>query len=99
LPLCIFCGRHLLVAKLRPASIDAAAGSVEEVSWIVARIRNRWPKVRILFRADRSFARDDLMAWCEASGVHFVFGFAKNDRLVGEIKVSSQRPRSEPANR
>ena len=78
---------------MRPASIDAAAGSVEEVSWIVAQIRNRWPKVRILLRADRGFARDDLMAWCEASDVHFVFGFANNDRLVGELKVSSQRPR------
>jgi hypothetical protein len=86
LPLYIFCGRHLLAGKLRRASVDAAAGSIEEVARIVGQIRNRWPNVRILLRADSGFARDELMAWCEANGVHFVFGLAKNDRLIAEIK-------------
>jgi hypothetical protein len=86
LPLYIFCGRHLLAAKLRPASIDAVAGSVEEISRIVAQIRSRWPKVRIMLRGDSGFARDELMTWCEANDVHFVFGLAKNDRLNAEIK-------------
>ena len=36
LPLYVFCGRHLLAAKLRPANIDASAGSVEEMARIVA---------------------------------------------------------------
>ena len=65
LPLYVFCGRHLLAAKLRPANIDGSAGSVEEVARIVAQIRQRWPTVRILLRADSGFARDGLMAWCE----------------------------------
>ena len=65
LPLYIFCGRHLLAAKLRPANIDGAAGAIEEVDRIVARIRQQWPKTRILLRADSGFAREDLMAWCE----------------------------------
>jgi Transposase DDE domain group 1 len=86
LPLYIFCGSHLLASKLRRASVDAAAGAVEEVARIVGQIRSRWPKVRILLRADSGFARDDLMAWCEANGVHFVFGLAKNDRLIAAIK-------------
>jgi hypothetical protein len=86
LPLYIFCGRHLLVAKLRRASVDAAAGSVEEVARVVAHIRRQWPQVRILLRADSGFARDELMAWCEANGVHFVFGLAQNERLNAEIK-------------
>jgi hypothetical protein len=86
LPLYIFCGQHLLAAKLRRASVDAADGAVEEVARIVDQIRRRWPKVRILLRADSGFARDELMAWCEANGVHFVFGLAKNDRLIAEIK-------------
>jgi len=86
LPLYVFCGRHLLVAKLRRASLDAADGAVEEVARVVAHIRRRWPQVRILLRADSGFARDELMAWCEANGVHFVFGLAKNDRLIAEIK-------------
>src|SRR3954464_15667776 len=69
LPLTIFCGRHLLAAKLRRADIDGAAGSVEEVARIVSQIRARWPRVRILLRADSGFCREALMAWCEASRV------------------------------
>jgi hypothetical protein len=85
LPLYVFCGRHLLDAKLRRASLDAADGAVEAVARIVARIRRRWPKVRILVRADSGFARDELMAWCEANGVHFLFGLAQNARLNAMI--------------
>ncbi len=85
LPLYIFCGRHLLAAKLRPANIDAAAGSVEETARIVAQIRECWPEVRIVLRADSGFAREALMAWCEANGVGYVLGLAKNDRLNGAI--------------
>jgi hypothetical protein len=78
----VFCGRHLLVAKLRSAAMDAAAGAIEEVGRVVAHIRRRWPRVRILLRADSGFAREDLMAWCEANGVDFLFGLAKNERLI-----------------
>jgi len=85
LPLYIFCGRHLLCAKLRRANIDAAAGAVEEVARIVAQIRQRWPKVRILLRGDSGFARDELMNWCEANKVDFLFGLARNERLEAAI--------------
>jgi len=64
LPLYVFCGRHLLVAKLRRADMDAAAGAIEEGARVVARVRARWPRTRILLRADSGFAREDLMAWC-----------------------------------
>ena len=87
LPLYVFCGRHLLAAKLRPSNIDASAGSVEEVARIVAQIRRRWPRTRILLRADFGFAREALMAWCETNRVDFVFGLARNARLVEEISV------------
>jgi hypothetical protein len=86
LPLYIFCGRDLLVAKLRRADRDAAAGAVEEVARVVARIRTRWPRTRILLRADSGFARDDLMTWCEANGVDFLFGLPQNVRLIAAIK-------------
>jgi len=85
LPLYVFCGRHLLVPKLRRANVDAAAGAVEEMARVVARIRTRWPRTRILLRADSGFARDDLMTWCEANGVDFLFGLAQNERLIAEI--------------
>jgi len=87
LPLYVFCGRHLLAAKLRPANIDASAGSVEEMARIIARIRQRWPQIRILLRADSGFAREALMAWCENNGVDYLFGLAKNSRLVTEIEA------------
>jgi hypothetical protein len=87
LPLYVFCGRHLLAAKLRPANIDASAGSVEEMARIVAHIRRHWPQVRILLRADSGFAREGLMAWCENNGVDYLFGLAKNSRLVAEIEA------------
>ena len=85
LPLYIFCGRHLLAAKLRRSNIDGAAGAVEEVARIVAQIRRRWPRTRILLRADSGFAREALMAWCEANRVDYVFGLARNDRLEEAI--------------
>jgi hypothetical protein len=85
LPLYIFCGRHLLVAKLRQANIDASAGSIEEVARLTKKIRAHWPKTRILLRADSGFAREDLMVWCEQNDVHYLFGLAKNARLIAEI--------------
>ena len=87
LPLYIFCGRHLLAAKLRRANIDGSAGALEEVERIIRQIRARWPRVRILLRADSGFAREPLMAWCEANRVDFVFGLARNPRLVEEISI------------
>ena len=86
LPLYIFCGRELLLAKLRPANIDASAGSKEEIACIVARLRRQWPDVEIWLRADSGFCREELMAWCEANGVHYVFGLARNARLEAKIK-------------
>ena len=85
LPLYIFCGDHLLAAKLRRADIDASAGAVEEIARIVARIRTAWPQVRIVLRADSGFAREEIMAWAEANGVHYVLGLARNARLVAHI--------------
>jgi len=86
LPLYVFCGRHLLAAKLRPSDIDASAGSREHVERIVRQIRARWPSVRILLRADSGFAREELMAWCEKNRVDYVFGLARNTRLVAMIE-------------
>jgi hypothetical protein len=87
LPLYVFCGRHLLVSKLRRSNIDASAGSVEEMTRVIAQIRRRWPRVRILLRADSGFAREALMTWCEGNRVDYLFGLAKNNRLVEEIEA------------
>lgn len=81
LPLYVFDGRHLLVAKLRRANIDASAGAKEELARIVTRLRKAWPEVKIWIRADSGFARDELMSWCEENGVEYVLGLARNKRL------------------
>jgi Transposase DDE domain group 1 len=90
LPLYIFCGRHLLAAKLRPSNIDGSAGAIAEVARVVAQIRGCWPEVRILLRADSGFARETLMAWCENYKVDYLFGLARNSRLVAEIETELQ---------
>ena len=87
LPLYIFCGPHLLAAKLRRSNIDAAAGAKDEVARIVVHIRRRWPRVKILLRADSGFAREALMAWCEANRVDYLFGLARNSRLVEALAI------------
>ena len=100
LPLYVTCGRHLLAAKLRRSNIDGAAGAEAELARIVERIRARWPSVCILVRADSGFARDSLMAWCEAHGVDFVLGLARNARLAEEIRMAYGTSRDrEPADR
>lgn len=95
LPLYVFCGRHLLAAKLRRSNIDASAGAVEEVERIVAQIRARWPRTRILLRADSGFAREALMVWCEQNRVDYVFGLARNPRLTAEIAVEMAQAEAE----
>jgi len=85
LPLYIFCGEHLLCARLRPSNIDESAGSVRELQRIVGRLRRAWPTVQIVIRADSGFCRERLMAWCEQHGVDYVLGLAKNSRLESEL--------------
>jgi DDE family transposase len=95
LPLYVFCGDQLLAAKLRPADIDGAAGAVEEIARIVAQIRGHWPQVRIVLRADSGFAREALMTWCEQNAVDYIFGLAKNVRLVRAIGTELVEAREE----
>jgi Transposase DDE domain group 1 len=87
LPLYIFSGDQLLCARLRPANKDAAAGSVEEVKRIVTQVRERWPEVKIVLRADSGFCREELMGWCESNHVDYLFGLARNKRLLKIIGV------------
>lgn len=85
LPLYVTCGDHLLVAKLRTSNRDASEGSTEVLAYLVERIRARWPRVRIVVRADSGFAREDFLRWCEDHGVFYVVGLAKNVRLLKKI--------------
>jgi Transposase DDE domain group 1 len=101
LPLYIFCGDQLLAARLRPANIDGSAGASVEVARLVTQIRKRWPGTRIILRADSGFCREELMGWCEANGVHYLFGLARNERLVKQIsgQLAAVRAESEETGR
>ncbi len=95
LPLYIFCGEFLLCARLRRSNIDASAGTVDELQRIVTQIRAVWPRVRILIRADSGFAREEIMAWCEAHAVDYVLGLAKNARLKRALSKELQQAKRE----
>lgn len=82
LPLYAFCDGWPLLALLRPANIDASAGTVEHLARIVPRLRSAWPDVRIIVRGDSGFCRESIMSWCEQHGVDYVFGLARNKRLL-----------------
>jgi len=99
LPLYIFCGDQLLAVRLREANQDASAGSLAEVQRIVARLRNRWPELKIILRADSGFCREELMRWCEENRVEFVFGLARNDRLRRRIGKAMRRAKAEAKRR
>ena len=90
LPLYIFCGEHLLCARLRSSNRDGADGSVEELQRIVGQIRERWPKTRIIIRGDSGFCREAIMRWCEGNGVGYLLGLARNSRLVRAIGTQLQ---------
>ena len=87
LPLYVYCGEHLLCARLRMSNIDASADSVEELEPVVARIRQRWPEVKIQLRGDAGFCREKLMAWCHCEGIDYIFGLAQNAVLKKRIEA------------
>lgn len=91
LPLYVVSGDSVLWAQLRPSNIDASKGSVEALQRIVSRIRRRFPRVEILVRADSGFAREELMAWCEANAVDYLLGLARNSRLESALKKELAR--------
>jgi DDE family transposase len=95
LPLYIFCGDHLLCARLRPSDIDASAGTVKQLRRIVAQIREGWPQVKIVIRADSGFCREEILGWCEDSGVDYIIGLAQNPRLVEAIAAEQEQARQE----
>ena len=85
LPLYVMCGPFVLAAKLRPANIDESAGALKILQRIVGQIRQTWPEVRIILRADSGFCREPIMAWCEQNRVDYLLGLAKNRRLLAMI--------------
>ncbi|WP_341528493.1 IS1380 family transposase [Nostoc sp. UHCC 0302] len=95
-PLYIFCGKHLLAAKLRPSNIDRVFGALSELQRVIKQIRQQWKDVEILVRGDSAYSRDDIMTWCESQpGLDYVFGLAQNSRLIQLATKTKDRARIE----
>ena len=84
LPLYVFCGRHLLVSYLRRSDCDPARHTWAILSLLVKALRQRWPKVEIIFRGDSGFCRWKILRWCERRGVRYIVGIAQNKRLKAQ---------------
>ena len=82
LPLYVFCGEQLLVAYLRPSHRAAAHHAGAILKLLVQRLRQAWPKVKIIFRGDSGFCRPQGLRWCERHQVHYLVGLAQNPRLL-----------------
>ena len=94
LPLYIFCGEHLLCARLRRSNRDGSAGSIEELERIVEQLRQHWPKVRINIRGDSGFCRESIMQWCEDHDIGYVLGLARNSRLERALGAAMREART-----
>jgi len=81
LPLYVFCGERPLVASLRPSNIDASFHARAILKLLVRRLRQAWPEVRIVVRADSGFCRWRLLRWCDHHGVWYILGLARNRRV------------------
>lgn len=89
LPLYVFCGKHLLLAKQRRANVAGSDGAAEDMARVVGQIRKIWPRTRIILRGDSGFSNDELMRWCEANRVDYVFGLARNKRLEAALTAEA----------
>lgn len=78
LPLYVTCGEQLLVSYLRPSNQDPAKHAHAILKLLVTRLRQAWPEVRILFRADAGFLRHRLLSWCERHHIEYIVGIARN---------------------
>lgn len=88
LPLYVFSGQQLLCAYLRPSNIDGAQHTAAILKLLVRRLRQAWPGVRVVLRADSGFCRQRILNWCERSGVHYIVGLARNARLQAQVALA-----------
>lgn len=96
LPLYIMAGSVVLWAQLRTAQHGAAHGACEALAKVVAAIRRRCPKVRIIVRADSAFATPALLTWCESQPVtYYAIGLAPNPTLVGAVQSALAQARAQ----
>jgi len=73
---------------LRPGKTPSGAEIRGHLRRLVRRIRLHWPDTHLTIRGDSHYGRPEVMTWCEANGLDYIFGLAGNavlDRLVEPI--------------
>ena len=90
----MFCNDQLLVSDLRPSNIDGARHAWAILKLLVLRLREQWPQVRIVLRADSGFCRRRMLTWCDWASVHYVVGLARNKRLEAMAEPLMEQARA-----
>ena len=86
LPLYLVVGDVVLWAQLRTSDKGGADGVVPALEKVVAAIRRRCKKARIIVRGDSGFCVEEIMAWCETQPeVYHCLGLARNSVLIGKL--------------
>lgn len=88
LPLYVFCGQDILACVLRPSSRDPASVLSALIKLITRRLRQAWPRVRIVVRGDSGFCRPQALRRFEKWGLHYIIGLQKNAALLQRVALA-----------
>ncbi|NDB78058.1 MAG: IS1380 family transposase, partial [Verrucomicrobia bacterium] len=69
---------------LRTGKTPSGAEMASHIRRLIRRIEKRWPDTAITLRGDGHYGRPEIMAWCEANEVDYVFGLPGNRTLHAE---------------
>ena len=82
---------------LRPGRTPSGVEVRSHLRRLVRRIRSRWSRTRILVRGDGHYGRPEVMAWCEANGLRYVFGLPGSKPLLKKVEDAADAVRTERA--
>jgi Transposase DDE domain group 1 len=86
LPLYAFVGGVPLWAQLRTSDHGAAHQVVPALEKIIAAIRRRCKKARLVVRGDSGFCTEEILVWCEGQReVYYCVGLAQNSVLLEKL--------------
>ena len=88
LPLYVFCGQDILACVLRPSSRDPASILSALIKLITRRLRQAWPRIRIVVRGDSGFCRPQALRRFEKWGLHYIVGLQKNAALLQRVALA-----------
>jgi hypothetical protein len=88
---------HCVATILRPGKTPDGKEVRSHLRRLIHRIRSHWPKTRITVRGDSHYGRPEVMAWCEANDVLYLFGLASNRVLAAQLEAAMDQVRTRRA--